>query len=216
MLLRIIILVVLMFSFTCCLRGIKRRPPSLRLIMVWIGITLLSEGSAFYLATVYHNNLATFHIFAPLLLLNAVLYFTSISPVIKKNRIGLSLGITGVVLSVVNSIYLQPISTFNSNFLLFAGLCICSLGFIVLAEYAKNFDSPAPAHNPHFWITATLLFQQVGAYFIYILIRLLELNHANPANITTAYYLLWLIGVICYLSIGVVFLCFPAKKTIYE
>jgi hypothetical protein len=216
MLLRIIILVVLAFSFACCLWRLGGRSRPLRLIVVWVGLTLFSEISAFYLAAVYRNNLAVFHIFAPLLFLNTVMYFTSISPVIKNNRIGLSLGIIGLSASVINSIYLQPIHTFNSNFLLFGGLCVCTMGFIVLAEYAKNFDSPSPAHNPHFWITVILLFQQVGAYFIYILIRFLELNHANPGNITTAYYMLWMVGVISYFSIGIVFVCFPVKKTIYE
>lgn len=164
----------------------------------------------------YHNNMAVFHIFSPILFLILALYFNQVSVTVRKYYLGYWFAGIGLCASIVNTAFFQPILSLNSNYLLLEGLFVCVLGFITLYDIEKDDTDFDTNKNPHFWIAVIVLFQHVGTYFIYILLQFLELSHTNAANIELAYSALWMTGVVAYLSIGMVYLLFPIQKKAYE
>ncbi len=209
---RLFIIFVVALSLTMSLPEIRRRPRSLQVMSIFLAITLFSEIVAFYMAYRYRNNLPVFHVLSPLLLIALATYFQFISATVRRYRLSYILGASAVIGSVVNTVLWQPLHTFNFNYLLFQGLCICSLGFIALFDMEKDDNMLYPGRNPHFWITVILLLQQVGVYFLYILIGLLELSQGSNFSFKVVYTSLLITTVSAYPFIGLVYMVFPLKK----
>lgn len=209
---RAIILVSITVSFGLSVIAWRRQPGALRIISIFLGLNMVSEFVAFFLARRYHNNLAVFHLLSPLLLVVLSLYFTRISESVKKYKAGYIVCAIAVAFSIFNTVVLQPLHTLNSNYLLLQGLCVCVWGFIALYDFEKEDDLRYLNKDPNFWISLILIAQQVGTYLLYIIIEFFELQRLNPNNIRTVYTLLWMIGVLSYLSIGMVFVLLPIKK----
>jgi len=210
---RLFIIFVTVLSFAMSLPDINRRPRALQIICIFLALTMTSEFIAFYMAFRYRNNLPVFHILSPLLLLNLAWYFDAISSTVRRYKLSYVLGASAVMGSVLNTIFWQPLHTFNFNYLLFQGLCICSLGFIALFDMEKNDNMLYPGRTPHFWITVIVLLQQIGVYFLYILIGLLELSHGSDFSFKVVYTSLLITTVSAYPFIGLVYLVFPIKNT---
>lgn len=211
MLLRVIIVTAIMFAFCCSICYARKNKDGLRIICAFLVLTLISEAVAFYMASVYKNNMAVFHIFNPVLFMLIAYYLNTISAINRKYNIGLTLGLFGLVASVANTLLLQPLHTFNSNYLLLEGLFICILGFITLYDFERDDKQLYPHKNPHFWMAVLLVFKQVIVFSLYIVIHLfdrLEITDIAEAGVRVTYYILWGIGVLGYLLMGVIFLSF--------
>lgn len=183
-------------------------------VILWsfIGLSLVSELTAYYMATNYRNNMPVFHFFSPVLFALLCLYFNRISPTVSKYNLAYFSLIACVAISALNSAYFQPIHTMNSNYLLLEGLFGCGMALIALYDFLRDDNNPFIYRSIHFWMTLTMLFHYLGTYIVYLVILLLKEIGAGRNDLVTAYTFLWLIAVLTYIAVGVTFMLFPAKK----
>lgn len=212
MITRLTILTVLFFSLCCSLYRFSARTANLKILGLFLAASLFSELVAFFFVLKFNNNLPVFHVLSPLLFLILICYFNRISITIKRYHLGMILGVIGVLVSLVNTWWLQPINTFNSNYLLFQGLCICLMGFIALHDFEEDEVNLYLHRKPDFWVCIVFLSQQIGMYCTYILIHALEMSGAENDSITFVYSLHFILSIIGYLAVGIIFLLFPAKN----
>lgn len=179
------------------------------MIVILLGCTLISEYMADLLARRYHNNMVVYHVYAPLHLLLVSLYFNQSIPSFKRRRLGWYIGLVGIIVAVINSLFLQPIEVFNSYYLLFAGFLIISMSLYAFYKILEN-DDVSTLNNPHFWISLLLLFFWSVTYFHWSVYEIL--SKAMTEYLSLVPFVMPFISSITYLGFGLVFLLYPKTK----
>jgi hypothetical protein len=178
-------------------------------LLLLIICTVASEYIAHYAGVTYRNNMPVYHIFAPLQFFLVGVYYNYNIDTFKRNNIGIYIGIAGVILSILNSLFLQPINTFNTYFLLFSGFSIISMSLYSFYRILEN-EEVELFKNPHFWFSSILLFFWSTTYINWSLYRILELKKIKVLPfIGTS---LWIINLITYTAIGLAFMFYPRKS----
>lgn len=178
----------------------------------FIGLSLVSELTAYYMATYYRNNMPVFHFFSPVLFALLCLYFNRISPTVYKYRLGYISLAACVVISALNTIFFQPVHTMSSNYLLLEGVFGCGMALIALYDFLRDDNNPFIYRSIHFWMTLAMLFHYLGTYIVYLVILFLKQIGAGRNDLVIAYTFLWLVAVLTYIAVGTAFLLFPVKK----
>lgn len=161
-------------------------------IAILLLITILQEGIAGVLRTLYVNNFITYHIYTPIELYFIINYFIRATRVKNATILGITLGLFAVLLSILNTIYLQGLKQWNSYYLLFEGIvviCFCLFSFYRILIR----DNVTPKNMALFWISSNFLFYwcltfiNVGMYPLIIgttnLLRLLISTTLLYANL---------------------------------
>jgi hypothetical protein len=205
-----IYLAVLLAAVICCIYRFPQLDNAAKFIGLFLLSTLLSEGTSFYMAWKYHNNMPVYHVAAPVHFLLICLYFNSWLDVLRKKNIGLYLGIMGIPLAIANTLWLQPLNTFNSYFLLFEGACIISMALLAFYRLLDN-ERVRIMRYPHFWFSYIFLFFWSLTYVNWAMYKLLgeKVRHAMPFIGT----LLWFVNVATYACLGAVIFLYPAKNS---
>ena len=126
-------------------------------ICVLLCLTLVQECIASHLRFTYRSNFFTFHIYTPIELFVIVNYFGRSIGLGNSKYTGVWLGLAAILISVVNTLFLQSFHQINSYYLLFEGLVV--LGFCLLSFYRLLIkDDVVPGKMAHFWITICFLF----------------------------------------------------------
>lgn len=182
-----------------------------KIFSIMLIMTLISEVMAYVIAKYYRNNFPVYHFFAPIQLFLVGLYFNYSIESFRRKRIGIYIGIIGLLFGVFNTLFLQPIKTFNSYFLLFEGLCTI---FMCLYAFNKMFvnEDIDILKSHHFWFTFILLTFWSITYVNwgvreFIRYKMLEMIF-SVGNV------LWVVNVLTYSGIAFVFLFY--RKNIVQ
>lgn len=97
-----------------------------------------------------------YHVFNPIQFLIISLYFNESIPSFKRKNIGRYIGTIGVIASVLNILFLQPLNTSNYYFLVFESLIIVFMALYSFIEMFLN-ENHDLIRNQHFWISFILL-----------------------------------------------------------
>ncbi len=125
-------------------------------IAVVLFTTLLSEVASLYMAFRWHNNLPVYHFFNPIQFFLLSLYFNCSIDYFRKRNLGLIIGSLGALLSVMNTLLLQPLNAINSYFLLFEGTAVAIYCLTAMHEILLD-EHHLPYRFAHFWITICCL-----------------------------------------------------------
>lgn len=118
--------------------------------------TLIQECLSRWLAF-KGNNFIMFHIYAPVELFLISLYFDRSIRFRKPYVVSIVVGISGIILGVINTIYLQSYKQINSYMLLLEACVI--LSFCMLSFYRLLIrEDIVPVKMAHFWLTICFLF----------------------------------------------------------
>ena len=122
-----------------------------------LGLTIVQESIAYIFESQFHDNFYTYHFYTPIELLLIAMYFDRTIKILPPYYLGLGIGLSGVVLSVLNSIFLEPLYKMNTHFLLFEGwvviiLCLFSFYNMLVRERIRL------VNMSQFWITLCFLF----------------------------------------------------------
>ena len=203
-----IYIILLILSLSSGLLRYKQIDKASMVIVFLLAVTLISETTSIYIGWKYRNNMPVFHIFSPIELFIVSIYFNRSIEYFKKFNIGIYVGVVGILLSILNTIFIQQIKTLNSYFLLYEGFCII---FMALYSYRTMFEDLEMnvVRNPHFWFSSIFLFISGVTYsnwalYSFIGKRMVELIPSISTLIT-------LVSAIAYTSIGLVFLLLPQK-----
>lgn len=205
----IIYLFLLTLSFITSVYHYKSSDGASRIISLLLGLTVLSETISYFFAKKYHNNMPVYHFFNPVELFMVALYFNMSIDSFRKRNIGIYIGLTGIILSTLNTIFLQPLFSLNSYFLLFEGFCIISMALFSYREMFED-EQMIIIQNPHFWFSSIFLFVSGVTYTNWALYSIVGMKMANilpPLNT-----IILIINMVVYTSFGLVFLFVPSKK----
>ena len=128
-----------------------------RWVCLLLCATLLQESLAEYFKVQFKNNFITYHIYTPIELFIIALYFDQSMRFKHPYRVGISIGILGIILSIINTVYFQPIHTFNSYYLLFEGCIVVSLCLLSFYKLLIREDI-ITRRMSNFWLTMCFLF----------------------------------------------------------
>lgn len=200
---------VLVFAFLSSLVRYKRVDRAAKILPTMLGVTLLSEFLGYVFAIKYHNNMPVYHFFAPTQLILIILYFSRSIDVLKTKKTWLYFSIIGIIAGIVNTLFLQPLDTFNTYYLLFEGICIISFCLFAFYRMLEN-DDTAVLNNPHFWVSCIFLFFWCTTYINWALYKILGTKmHQMMPFIGIS---IWIINIITYLGLASVFLFYPKKR----
>ncbi len=204
---------VILLAILGSLYNLKDKDTASKIILVLLCLTLTSEIASHLAAIRYHNNMFIYHLFAPIQLIVIGIYFDSINN--RKGKVGTIVGIIGIVLAIINSLFFQSFDVFNSNFLLFEGLVIMTLSLFSFQRILSN-DNIDIFRYKHFWIVVILIFFWSFTYTSLALYSVLRVKKLFVMPFVT--YLLWSVNVITYAAIGFVLLYFSGnrKQLIHE
>ncbi|MEO6831655.1 MAG: hypothetical protein ABI169_05615 [Chitinophagaceae bacterium] len=170
----------------------------------------IAEVVARMAAIEFGNNMAVYAVYSPIELLLICLYFNFSIPTLRRTGIGWYLAILGIVVSVLNAVFFQPLTEFNSNFLYFEGIVIIGLSLYSFYHLVRSSDDLRLAKLRHFWFPFiqcafwTITFLNWGLY---------EYFNAHAQRFVVAINIfIGMISGVTYLCIALVFWQYPKLK----
>lgn len=176
-------------------------------ILVWyIGTTCLVEWLAVGATILYRNNLIIYHLYSIIQLFLISFYFNSVSKRFRKNNLMLSVGIVGIVIGILNSLFIQtPWKYLNTNFLMLESFVIIAMSLFTFYELLAS-DEVDIGRNPVFWFSALFLVFWSFTFFHW----LIGLTMHDQATLIA--YMIWSISVLIYSGFAVVFLSYRKMR----
>lgn len=206
MLERIIYFALLLIVCSIGLIRYRRMDKAFRLLVLLMLITLCCEVLALLADKLWHNNMPLYHVFT-FVELSCIIwyYFYSVGHEKKKvNPWGIIVGL-GIV-TLLNIIFLEPITTLNVNMLLVEGFVISLIALSALFRIFRNDEIVEPIYNGHFWIWCLLLLFWCFTYFFWGFHKLLMID---PVRMKMLFKIQWLLNIATYAGIATVFLLHP-------
>ena len=152
---QVVYLTLLAITFCLGIYRWRQLNSSDRIIAVLIALTLVQEIVAFVGYWFWRHNLFTYHFYSPIEFFIICYYFNSNSAILVKRNWGILLGVFGIGVAIVNTLFFQPITVFNSYYLIFEATFIIILCLLSLAE--QLLDDSVHLKSTQFMITVVLL-----------------------------------------------------------
>lgn len=153
----------LSFAAFYCIFKFKAADKATRFICILIWNGFITEIIAWQFARAFHNNLSVYTISCFVELSLVSLYYNYSIDVFRRWRIGVYIGILGLLSGVLNTVILQPLDSFNSNFLFLEGLLILLMSLFALFRILIVDDYNLQLQgNLHFWIPCVFVLYQCG------------------------------------------------------
>jgi len=175
-----------------------------------IVITSFTECIALYCSHFLHNNTQVYAIFNILQMVLTCLYFNYSIDVFYKWNLGYHFAALSIIAGVLNLIYLQPINTFSSYYLVFECLGVISMSLFSFFRLLLMHEQLRIKYYFHFWLPTCLIFFWSVTFFCWSLHDYLD--HSGITNSWLLYLVIITTDILTYSSIGFLFLYYPKMK----
>lgn len=183
------------------------------IIMGFLLFSMLTEISAEIVYLLTNNKAPVFHFSAVINLLIVTMYFIKMLKLKAEAQYIIAAFILLPLLSVVNSIYLQPLNKPNTNILVLRSLCIIIMSLVALYKMFVDESIKKVTRYPHFYFWSLLLLMHAGTFLFWGL--LLTISSQDRKYLPLVQYTQGSINALVYLGIGSAFLLYRKRKT-YE
>lgn len=181
--------------------------------LIWLG--LITETIGLYAAKQYRNNYPVYNIsiFVEFVLIS--LYFNYCVAQLRKRNIGIYIAGGGIILGIINTLFLQPlVTTLNSNLLCLECLVVVCLSLYSIYGLLRIDDDNLQLQKEiHFWIPCIMLFYQCSSLWSWGMYDSFGNNDKEKAAILDIFVLS--VNIISYLSLGVLFFFYSKMKRIH-
>jgi hypothetical protein len=150
-------LMALAITFASGLRIFRNAEPAIRTIIILVGLTLLVESSGMAAAKIYKGNLQLYYSFSVVHFILVCLYFHQSVAMFRQKKIAIAVMAAGVILFILNLLFLQPFNSLNSNFMLIEAILIIGMCMLSFYRLMVEHEYLSLKRHPHFWITSILL-----------------------------------------------------------
>lgn len=209
-----IYLLSLFFASCCSIYRFNKIDAASKVLAVLICSAFINESLASYLAKKYHNNLPLYSIYCLIEFGLVCLYFNKVIDIFIKRNIGIYIGVAGIVLGIINLIFVQHLNSINSYFLLFEGLSIIGMSLFAFFRLLLKYDSLNLYKYHHFWFISILVFFWSITFLSWGLYDYINQQFFRLAlNINIA---LAIVSIITYSCFGCVFLLYPKMRRVHE
>jgi hypothetical protein len=181
-----------------------------KILCILIAVCILNESISYYCAVKYHTNLLVYNIYDLVEFFLVCLYFNSTIDIFIKKKIGLFLGIIGLVVGLLTMYSIQPTKQINTYFIFFEGFCITGMSLYAFYKILLNNEQLQLTLYPHFWFTATLLMYwniSLANWGTYDLLRV-----KFPGIIGFLNSFIWSLDILCYMAFGTIFYLYPKMQ----
>ena len=130
-----------------------------------------------------------------------------------SRHLKLSLYIAAILcplLEILNSVYFQPISTLNTNYILLENFAIILMALIYLYIIILNDYLSIIIRDPHFWFWSLFLVLSSGTFFFWIYIKMPSGSKKN--YIDFAQNIQAIVNLLVYSGVGVIFFLYPKMR----
>ncbi len=177
----------------------------LRITLFYLIVTALAETVAFYCAKELKNNLLVYHIYNPIQLAILSLFYNSIIHTFKRYRVGYSIAIAGLVLSIINALFFQnPLSSLNTYFLVAESIIIVGLSLYYFYYYLHLDYITSKSVRSHFVISCILLIFWSFTFFYWLAGLSIRITLSDQG--AWMKFMIMGISIITYTGFGLVFL----------
>lgn len=185
-----------------------------KIVCVLIWMASLTEMLAWYSAKHFRNNLPVYNIFSFFELSLVSIYFNYSIDTFRKRNLGYYIAGIGTVLGVLNMIFLQPINTFNSNFMFVQCLCTVTMSLYSFYRLLLVSNNLYLQNNTHFWIPCVFVFYWCTTLFSWGMYDFFTGQLKEKAAILNICLLV--VNIITYLAYATIFFLPSKIKTINE
>lgn len=204
------IIAVIGLSFITGVSQYKRLDASSKYIVILTGFSFLCEILAHFFAVYAKNNYPIYNLYSIVEFFLLTAYFNSVVTALGRNNVGLLIGAIGVVFGILNLLLLQPVNTFNSNFLFIEGFVIIGLSLYSFYDVLIRDDDIILNRMPTFWFNSVFLIYWSATYLTWPVYNLVQLTfNINPLYIDTS---LWFVSLLMYSIISIVFIRYNKLK----
>lgn len=202
----------MLFAAAYALFRFKVLDSATKYVCAWLWLGVLTEIIGQFSIWKYQSNLVIYSISAMLELLIICLYFNqSVARLKAKNR-GVVIAIIGLILGILNALFLQPLNSINSNFLFLECLIIVSLALYAIFRMLIIQDIKLRKER-HFWFASTFLFYQCCSIWYWGSYVTITTNYKDGAVYLTIANLL--VNIIVYTSFAILFIKYPKTRHIH-
>lgn len=204
-----IYLLSMLFACVCSVYRYRAVDTASRILAILICCAFANEGAAFYLTKKYHNNLPLYAFYGLLEYALLCLYFNRVIDIFIKYNLGLYIALVGVILGVLNILFVQHLNI-NSYFLLFEGIVVIGMSLFAFFRILLKNDSLNLYRYHHFWFISVLIFFWCITFFSWGLYNYINQKFFRSAlNINIA---LAISSTITYSCFGCIFLLYPKMQ----
>ncbi len=198
---------VLIIAAIISILRFKKVSKPIKVLSILLCTTLINELLSLYLTFKYKNNSFSFHFFNVIELYLITMYFLCLLQPKKIKIYILFISFFYPLFEYLNIIYLQPLSTLNSNFITFEtfltiGLSLYSLYRLLL----KDLVNPILKYS-HFWFCSIILMYFSCSFCLWPLIKMLYNQKSSYYRIAINIHVV--INIFTYLGLGLTFLFSP-------
>lgn len=205
----VIFLNIVLISIILGLIHIKRMDKAIRILVLYLVITFISETSAIYCAFAFRNNLPIYHIYGLIQYSLLCSYYIYAIPIQNKWHVFI-LYTLGISLGITNSVLIQnPLKEFNSNFIAYISFTIILLSLFSFYRLLESTEIDI-LRMPHFWITTLLLIFWSFTFFYWVIGT--KLNDATIKGRQWLDVIFMSINYLAYSGFAVVFWQYPKMK----
>lgn len=202
----LLILTVLFTASIASLIHFNKMDKASKYISLMIIISFLGELIATIVVIYFKKNNIIYNISNMLYFFTACLYFNTIIKSFKKNNIGLLIGIAGIVVSLLNILFIQGLHLANTNFwalesIIIVSFCLYYFYNLLLSDETDDKNIKLPIY---FWYNAILLTFWSFTFFYWLMGITIRTVYHDTTNWLK--YLLFGINLITYTGFAVVFI----------
>ena len=159
----------LLISVIMALIRFRQMTGPLRFIGLFICLAVLGEVVADYTSTRHMPNLYLLHIYTILEFNILALFYFSLFGYFYPRWLVPLLMVGFTVLAVLNSLFLQPLSTYNTYTRGLEGLLMIALSLLCFYQMLAELTTKRLDRSPIFWINTGFLLYFAGNLFLFIL-----------------------------------------------
>lgn len=129
-----------------------------RYIYILVLVDFITELAAYFSAKIYHNNMVIYNVSNYVQIFLTALYFNYTITFFRKRNIGIYIGVFSVFVGLLNNIFFEAPTTYNSNFFLYQAIIVFLMSSFLYMQFMMSVTYLQPWRSPHFWFVIALLF----------------------------------------------------------
>ncbi len=204
---------VIVFSLICSLIRFRILSKDAKVLSIMLLLTLFFEIAAELSARLYKTNMLVYSIFNVVQFFFVSMYFNFSIDTFRSKNIGLWIGLTGVLLGIVNYLFIESPLKLESIYLMFEDVLIVGMALYSFYRLLLIDDNVVLTKSPNFWFTSFILFFWTSTFLIWgTFTYLTQLSDLAKSLLLSV---LLIVNVITYVGIGFVFLFYKTMQQGY-
>lgn len=177
-------------------------------------LVFITELLAWNAALEFKNNLAVYAIYGFFEIALVSLYFNYSIKVFRKHNIGFYIASVVILMGILNTIFIQPLNTLNTNYIFLECLVVVSMSlFSIYRLIIEDKNNLKLSKEVHFWFPCIFILEWCGNFLSWGLYDYFQEEMKDSAYILNNS--LYVVNIIVYLSFAAVIFFYPKMKPTY-